>query len=72
MDEKHEQFLYGSMLCILNAALSRAEDSRKKGFVQFADVHTENAIGAYTLWVAVGHDDFVKKHQNEILDRIYH
>ena len=71
MNLKHEQFLYGSMLCILNAAMSRAKESAQKGFIQFAEVHRENAIGAYTMWVSIAHEDFIKKYQDSLLDAIY-
>lgn len=71
MDEKYQEFLYLRVVENIKAAMRRAVDSRKKGFTHFAEIHMENALGAYSYWAAVAHGDYVKKHQNELLDLVY-
>ena len=69
--DKYQDFLHERLMSVIDAAMSRAMDSRQKGFLQFADLHRESAIGAYALWSAVAHGDYIKRYQEKLLDVIY-
>lgn len=71
MNEVHEQSLYGSLLCVVNAAMARATEAEEKDLMPFANLHRENAIGALSMWQAIAHEDAIKKYQDDLLDVIY-
>ena len=71
MNKNQEQSLYGSLLCVINAAMERAKEAEKNELMPFANLHRENALGALAMWSAIAHEDSIKKYQDSLLDVIY-
>ncbi len=50
---------------------AQAEEVRQSSHCSFSAIHRENAIGAYSYWAAITPEEFMKIHQEEILDLVY-
>ena len=50
---------------------AEAEEKVQMNHCNFTATHRENAIGAYTFWAATASSDFLKVHQDEMLDLVY-